>query len=56
MQPSKSQNPTVKHILNCLKVAEEHALEVNAYVTVRQKREVIDLIENYLSERTNHKT
>ena len=53
MQPRKSENPTVKNILNRLKTAEKRSLLTNAHVTARQKREVIDLIENYLSECTS---
>ena len=48
MQPRKSENPTVKNILDRLKVAEERSLKVDASATAHQKREVIDLIENYL--------
>ena len=53
MQPSKSENPTVKNILNRLKIAEERSLKVNAHATARQKREVIDLIESYLNGRAD---
>ena len=42
---------TVKNILNHLKTAEKRFLLSNAHVIARQKREVIGLIENYLSER-----
>ena len=48
MQPRKSENPTVKNILDRLKVAEKRSLKVDASATAQQKREVIDLIENYL--------
>ena len=49
MQPRKSENPTVKNILDRLKVAEEESLQIDAHATAHQKREVIDLIENYLN-------
>ncbi len=49
MQPRKSENPTVKNILDRLKVAEERSLKVDASATAQQKREVIDLIESYLN-------
>ena len=50
MQPRKSENPTVKNILDRLKVAEQRSLSTSAHATARQKRQVIDLIENYLNE------
>ena len=53
MQPRKSENPTVKNIINRLKAAEERSLTANAPVTASQKREVVDLIESYLKGLTN---
>ena len=53
MQPKKSENPTVKNILDRLKESEKRALQVNAFVGARRKREVIDLIEGHLRERTS---
>ncbi len=50
MQPRKSENPTVKNILDRLKASEQRAVLVNASATVKEKRDVIDLIEKYLLE------
>ena len=50
MMPRKSENPTAQHILKRLKDAEEDALLCNAPVTAKQKRDVIDAIENYINE------
>ena len=50
MQPRKSENPTVKNILDRLKASEQRSLENDASVSAKQKRAVIDVIENYLSE------
>ncbi len=50
MQPRKSENPTVKNILGRLKASEQRSLANEAPVSAKQKREVIDVIENYLSE------
>ncbi len=50
MQPRKSENPTVKNILDRLKASEQRSLANDASLSAKQKREVIDVIENYLSE------
>lgn len=56
MQPSKSENPTVRNILNRLKTAEDRSLLADAHVSARQKREVIDLIEDYLNKYTTSRS
>ncbi len=48
MQPRKSENPTVKNILDRLKASEQRALATNSTATASQKREIIVLIEKYL--------
>ena len=50
MQPRKSENPTVKNILDRLKDSEERAMIAEAPETARKKRVVIDLIESYLKK------
>ena len=48
MQPRKSENPTVKNILDRLKASEQRSLLTNSTVTAQKKREIITLVENYL--------
>ena len=50
MQPRKSENPTVKHILSRLKRLEQKAISINASDNASQKRETIENIEEYLLE------
>ena len=50
MQPSRSQNPTVKNILERLKASEARALANDAFVSAKAKRRVIDLIECHLRD------
>ncbi len=50
MQPTKSQNPTVKYILNELRDSERKSLAADAPVSAQRKREVINVIEDYLLE------
>ena len=50
MRPRKLENPTVKNILDRLKASEQRSLANDASLSAKQKREVIDVIESYLSE------
>lgn len=50
MQPSKSQNPTVKNILDQLKAREAFSLANDAFASAKEKRRVIDLIECHLRD------
>ena len=44
----KAQNPTIKHILKRLKKYEKIYTEEGAEFSVREKREAIDKLENYM--------
>ena len=48
MQPSASQNPTVKNILNRLYKAEQRSIDAGANVSAQQKRKMINTIKEYL--------
>lgn len=47
MQPTKSQNPTVKHIINVLVRRRDSAIKANASASANDKQLTINLIEDY---------
>ena len=44
----KSQNPTIKHILERLKKYEKKYLDEGAEITAKENRKAIDSLENYI--------
>lgn len=50
MQPRKSENPTVKHILTRLKASESRAILGDYKCTAISIRCIITIIESYLKE------
>ncbi len=49
MHPRRTENPTVKHILDRLKASEQRSLLANAPVSAKRTRIIIVKLENYLS-------